>query len=88
MYASTFKKLNFIGFVTVWHFVPLVSNICFPQDEGTCSSEMDNTECSETSSELSNSGRSAPEGSKKTSATLDKKMSIKKKVILSVIFVG
>ncbi|RCV10464.1 hypothetical protein SETIT_2G114500v2 [Setaria italica] len=59
-----------------------VSNICLPQDEGTSSSEMDNTECSETSSELSNSERSAPECSKKTSSTLDRKISIKKKLKL------
>ncbi|CAN6180131.1 unnamed protein product [Urochloa humidicola] len=59
-----------------------VSNNCFPQDEGTSSSEMDNAECSETSSELSNSERSGPEGSKKTSSTLDKKISIKKKLKL------
>jgi hypothetical protein len=57
-----------------------VSNNCFPQDEGTSSSEMDNTECFETSSELSNSERSRPEGSKKTSSILDKKISVKKKV--------
>ncbi|CAN6197592.1 unnamed protein product [Urochloa humidicola] len=56
-----------------------VSNNCFPQDEGTSSSEMDNAECSETSSELSNSERSGTEGSKKTSSTLNKKLSIKKK---------
>jgi len=80
MYASTLKKLNFIGRVTVWNFVLLVSNNCFPQDEGTSSSEMDNTECSETSSELSNSERSRPEGAKKTYPILDKKISIKKKV--------
>jgi len=69
-------------------FVLLVSNNCFPQDEGTSSSEMDNTECSETSSELSNSERSRPEGSKKISPILDKKISIKKKVSRSIIFVG
>ncbi|PUZ69385.1 hypothetical protein GQ55_2G103500 [Panicum hallii var. hallii] len=59
-----------------------VSNNCFPQDEGTSSSEMDNTECFETSSELSNSERSRPEGSKKTSSILDKKISVKKKLKL------
>ncbi|CAN6209965.1 unnamed protein product [Urochloa humidicola] len=59
-----------------------VSTNCFPQDEGTSSTEMDNTECSETSSELSNPERSGPEGSKKTSSTLDKKISIKKKLKL------
>ena len=88
MYASIWKKLNFIGRVTVWNFVLLVSNNCFPQDEGTSSSEMDNTECSETSSELSNSERSRPEGSKKISPILDKKVSIKKNVSRSIIFVG
>lgn len=74
------KKLNFIGRETVWNPVLLVPKNCFPQDEGTSSSEMDNTEFSETSSELSNSERSRPEGSIKTSSILDKKISIKKKV--------
>jgi sterol 3beta-glucosyltransferase len=42
---------------------------------------MDNTECSETPSEVSGSERTRPEDSKKASSVLDKKMSIKKKVI-------
>ncbi|KAL6639462.1 hypothetical protein ACP70R_023192 [Stipagrostis hirtigluma subsp. patula] len=59
-----------------------VSKNFFPQDEGASSSEMDNTECSETSSELSNSERTRPEDSKKASYILDKKISIKKKLKL------
>ncbi|KAL6871438.1 hypothetical protein ACP4OV_014267 [Aristida adscensionis] len=55
---------------------------CYLQDEGTSSSEMDNAECSEISSELSNLDRARPEDSKKESATLDKKISIKKKLKL------
>ena len=58
-----------------------MSNNCFPQDEGISSSEMDNTECSETPSEMSGSERTRPEDSKKASSVLDKKISIKKKVI-------
>uniref|UniRef100_A0A804ML81 sterol 3beta-glucosyltransferase n=1 Tax=Zea mays TaxID=4577 RepID=A0A804ML81_MAIZE len=48
-----------------------VSNNCFPQDEGTSSSEMINTECSETSSEVSGSERTRPEHSKKASSVLE-----------------
>ncbi|CAD6220208.1 unnamed protein product [Miscanthus lutarioriparius] len=58
-----------------------VSNNCFPQDEGISSSEMDNTECSETPSEVSGSERTRPEDSKKPSSVLDK-ISIKKKLKL------
>lgn len=57
-----------------------VSNNCFPQDEGTSSSEMINTECSETSSEVSGSERTRPEHSKKASSVLGKKISIRKKL--------
>lgn len=59
-----------------------VSNNCSPQDEGTSSSEMDNTECSETTSDVSNSERTRPEESKKASCILDKKISIKRKLKL------
>ncbi|CAD6225932.1 unnamed protein product [Miscanthus lutarioriparius] len=51
--------------VAVWHCRVQVSNNCFPQDEGISSSEMDNTECSETPSEMSGSERTRPEDSKK-----------------------
>lgn len=69
------------SYVLVLNFVLLVSNNCFPQDEGTSSCEMVNTECSETSSEVSGSERTRPEHSKKASSVLGKKISIRKKVI-------
>ncbi|KAJ1288393.1 hypothetical protein BS78_02G086100 [Paspalum vaginatum] len=59
-----------------------VPNDCSPQDEGTSTSEMDNTECSDTTSEVSNSERTRLEDSKKASCILDKKISIKNKLKL------
>lgn len=57
-----------------------MSNSCNLQTEGTSPREMDYAECSETSSDLSNSESTKTEESTKVSSIFDRKISIKNKV--------
>lgn len=64
------------------YFVVVSNNISLP-NEGTSPRGTDNAECSETSSDRSNSESIKPEECAMPSSIFDKKISIKKKVSLS-----